>query len=73
MIRIWALYLDFEGAKDIHVLQVLNLGFGGHWVFLTGSWHWILIWIWWLVFENPMFQILDLCLHYKGAKNIHVL
>ena len=39
MIRILALYLDFEGAKNIHVLQVLIWGFGGCWRFLTGVWH----------------------------------
>ena len=39
MIRILALYLDFEGAKNIHVLLVLILGFGGGWSFLTGVWH----------------------------------
>ena len=36
MIRIFALYLDFEGAKNINVLI---RGFGGHWMFLTGIWH----------------------------------
>ena len=39
MIRILALYLDFEGAKNIHVLYVLIWGFGGCWRFLTGIWH----------------------------------
>merc|ERR1712112_451435 len=39
MIRILALYLDFEGAKNIHVLYVLIWGFRGHWRFLTGVWH----------------------------------
>ena len=34
-----ALPLDFEGAKNIHVLLVLIWGFGGHWRFLTGVWH----------------------------------
>merc|ERR1712081_154200 len=37
--RISALYLDFEGAKNTHVLQVLIWGFGGHWRLLTGVWH----------------------------------
>ena len=36
---IMALYLDFEGAKNIHVLKVLIWGFGGPWRFLTGFWH----------------------------------
>ena len=35
MIQILALFLDFEGAKSIHVHQVLILGFGGGWRFLT--------------------------------------
>ena len=39
MIRILALYLDLEGAKNIHVLQVLIGGFGGCWRFLTGVCH----------------------------------
>ena len=39
IIRILALYLDFEGAKNIYVLQVIILGFGGHWRFLTGVLH----------------------------------
>ena len=34
-----ALYLDFEGAKNIHVLLVLIWGSGGGWTFLTGVWH----------------------------------
>ena len=38
MIRILALYPDFEGAKNIHVFEVLIWGFGGHWRFLTGVW-----------------------------------
>ena len=36
MIQISALYLDFEGAKNIHVLEVIIWGFGGYWTFLTG-------------------------------------
>ena len=39
MIPILALYLDFEGAKNIHVLLVLIWDFGGCWSFLTGVWH----------------------------------
>ena len=39
MIKILALYLDFEGAKNIHVLQVLIWDIGGCWRFLTGVWH----------------------------------
>ena len=32
----------------------------------------ILIWIWSLVFDIPMIQILALYLDFEGAKNIHV-
>ena len=39
MIRISAMYLDFEGAKKIHVLYVLIWGFGGSWSFLIGFWY----------------------------------
>merc|ERR1711954_77234 len=39
MIQILALNLDFEGAKNFHVLQVIIWGFGGHWLFLTWDWH----------------------------------
>ena len=38
MIQILALYLDFEGANNIHLLEVLISGFGGCWRFLTGVW-----------------------------------
>ena len=38
MIQILALYGDFEGAKNIHVLKVIIWSFGGHWRFLTGVW-----------------------------------
>ena len=39
MIQILALYLDFEGAKSIHVLYVFICGFGGRLRFLTRVWH----------------------------------
>ena len=39
MIQILALYLDFEGAKNIHVLKVLIWGFGWCWRFLTWFLH----------------------------------
>ena len=39
MFYIFALYLDFEGAKDILVLKVLILGFRGHWRVLTKVWY----------------------------------
>ena len=35
----FAFYLDFEGAKNIHVLYVFIWGFGGCWRFLPGVWH----------------------------------
>ena len=34
-----ALRLDFEGAKNIQVRQVLIMGIGRHYRFLTGFWH----------------------------------
>ena len=37
MYLILALYLGFEGAKNIHVLLVLIWGFERHWRFLTGA------------------------------------
>ena len=37
--QVWALYLDFEGAKNIQDLQILIWGFGGCWMFLIGVWH----------------------------------
>ena len=39
MLKILALYLDYEGTKNIFVLKVLILGSGGRWRFLTGVWH----------------------------------
>ena len=44
MIWILALFLYFEGAKNIHVLLVLIWGFGGCWRCLTGVWHLDLDW-----------------------------
>ena len=43
---------------------------GGSWL---GFGILILIWIWSLVFDTPMIQILALYLDFKGAKNIQVL
>ena len=37
--QILAPYLDFEGAKNIHVTKVLILGFEGHWRCLIRVWH----------------------------------
>ena len=39
MFWIMALHLDFEGAKNNHILKVLILGFGECWRLLTGVWH----------------------------------
>merc|ERR1711954_110699 len=39
LIQIVTVYLDFEGAKNIHVLQILIWGFVGHWRFLIGVLH----------------------------------
>ena len=60
-----ALYDDFEGAKNIHVLQVLFGALeddGGSWL---GFGILILIWIWSLVFDTPMIQIWALSLDFK--------
>ena len=65
MFEILALYLSFEGAKNIHILKVLIWGFRGWWRFLTGVWH--------LDIDLDMFRILDLYLDFEGKKNIHVL
>ena len=35
----FVLYLDSEGAKNIHVLQILIWSFGRCWMFLTWVWH----------------------------------
>ena len=73
MFPILSLYLDFEGAKNIHVLYVLIWGFGACWRFLIGVWHLDLDLIWSLVFDILMLRILALYLDFEGAKNIHVL
>ena len=39
ILQILTLYLYFEGAKIIYVLEVLIWGFQGCWRFLTGVWH----------------------------------
>ena len=39
MLQILAFYLNFECAKNIHVLSVLIWSFGGSWRFLTWVWH----------------------------------
>ena len=66
-----ALYHDFEGAKNIHVLHVLMWGFGGHWRFLTRVWDLDLDLD--MAFHTIMFRIMALFLDFEDAKNIHVL
>ena len=39
MLQILAVYLYFEGAKNIQVLYALIRNFGGCWGFLTEVWH----------------------------------
>ena len=72
MPRILALYLDLEGAKNIHVLQVLFWGFDGGWRFLTGGLYLDLDLRWTLVFNTPIFPFLALYHHFEGAKSIHI-
>ena len=73
MFQIWAHYLDFEDAKNIHVLQVLIWGFRGHWRFPTEAWHLDLDLNMVNVFGTTIFQILSLYLDFESAKKIHVL
>ena len=47
--------------------------FGGHWRFVSRVWNIDLFWIWPLVFDAPIFQILALYLYTEGEKDIHVL
>ena len=61
MIQILALYLYFNGANNILVIQVLIWGFGGHWMQLTQVWHlYPDLDMDPMVFDTPMFQILAL-------------
>ena len=39
IIQIFAFYIDVEGAKNIHVLDILIWDFSYWWRFLTGVWH----------------------------------
>ena len=73
MIRIFALYLDFEDAKNIHDLKFLIWDLEDAGGSFLGFGILILIWILSLVSVRSMFQILDPYLDFKGAKNIHVL
>ena len=61
MFQILALYLDFEGAKNINVLQVIIYGFGGC---ILGFGILIMIWIWSLVFDTTIIQILVLLIYF---------
>ena len=64
MSQILALYLDLEGTKNIHVIQVLIWGFDGGWRFLTEVLH--------LDLDTTIFQFLALSLHFEGAKSIYI-
>ena len=71
MFWILAIYLDFEGEKNMNVLYVLIWYFGGHWVFLTGVWNlgldlYIVTGLWYT--HVPNFDYLD----FEGAKNTYV-
>ena len=72
MFLILALSLDFEGTKNIHILEAL---IRGHSRFLTqlGFWILILIWIRSCVFDTMLCWVLDLYLDSEGATNIFVL
>ena len=52
MIKLVAVYLDFEGAKNIQIIQVLIWDFKGCWSLSLGFDIFILIWIWSLVFDT---------------------
>ena len=72
MLYILVLYLDFESAKNIHVLKVLIWGFGGHWRILTGVSGLDLDLD--MVTGIPMFSIFALYVDdFEGEKDIHVL
>ena len=66
-----ALYLDYEGTKDIHVLKVLIWGFGGFWGFLTEVRDFDLNNVTSLSDTNS--RKLALYIDFEDAKNIHVL
>ena len=70
MIQILALYLYFEGAKNINVPLVLIWGFKGLWGFLTGVWHLDLD----LDIDNVLLDIHNpnfaACLEFECAKTI---
>ena len=68
-----ALSLDFEGPKKIHVSRSWFRGLEDAASSWLGFVILILIWIWPLVFDTPVFQILSWYIDFEGAKNIHVL
>ena len=78
LVLIWLRSLVHTCAKSglsfwILNVQVLLLAFenaGGSWL---GFDIFVLIWVWPLICDTPLFQILCLYFHSKGAKSIHVL
>ena len=66
MIQMYALYLDFEGAKNLHVIKVLIWGIGECWRFLIDLDMAIGLWY-------THVQTLPFFFNFEGAKNIHVL
>ena len=73
---LWFTYFQnfwFEGAKNIHVLEVLIWGFGGCLRFRTGVWDLDIDFDMVKVFDTHMFWIFALYLDLEGEKNIHVL
>ena len=73
MLQIFALKFDFEGAKKVHVRQVLIGALESAGGFLLGFSILIVIWIQSLVFGTPIIQILAFYLDFEGARDIHVL
>ena len=73
MIKIFYLYLYLEGAKKIHVLQVIISALEDAGVSWMEFGILIMIWVWSLVSDTPMIQFLALYIDFEGAKNIHVL
>ena len=59
-IPIFGSYLDFEGAK---IIMSFKSWFGAL-EDAGGSW---------LVFDTTMIRIMNLHLHFEGAKNLHVI
>ena len=64
MIQILALYLDFEGAKNSHVLYSLTWGFWGWWRFLEGlvstSWFGYGCCLWYTLWSKFLLSIMIL-------------